>query len=223
MNAPRKRRPRVDGDRYYTPKWMAEQMARLVVPAAFEGASGWLGPLGRRPRLVLEPSCGLGALSTAYRKFDGAAVIETVDPDPRSVAAEKRTLEYYATMFQRDAERRPFDLGIMNPPYGLAIEHIGITLDLCDRVVALLRAGFLSSQKRAGFFEEHPPCGVFIIPNRPSFDFPADYLAKYPVEEFGPIGSDSADYVWVAWDQTNPAPVTHLHWLPTVDIGSRRD
>ena len=71
---------------------------------------------------------------------------------------------------------------LSNPPYSLAKEFIEQALSFTERVAYLLRINFLADGRnaRAGFAEKHKP-GVFVLPNRPSFNG---------------WGSDGTEYAW---------------------------
>jgi hypothetical protein len=76
----------------------------------------------------------------------------------------------------------PQVLILSNPPYCLAQEFIEHGLRWATRVAYLLRINFLADGRgvRCGFAEKHNP-GVFVLPNRPSFDG---------------HGSDGTEYAW---------------------------
>jgi hypothetical protein len=73
-------------------------------------------------------------------------------------------------------------LTLSNPPYSLAQRFIEQGLAFTTRVVYLLRLNFLADGRydRRGFAEKYKP-GVFVLPNRPSFDG---------------WGSDGTEYAW---------------------------
>ncbi len=83
-----------------------------------------------------------------------------------------------------------------------------------------MRQGFLSSARRAAFFRENPPTHVFNLTNRPAFDVP-DWVLADPEYDWKEGQTDSADYVFVCWDQTNPQE-TRLVWLPDVPAKERK-
>lgn len=71
---------------------------------------------------------------------------------------------------------------LSNPPYSKAQQFIEQGLAYTKRVAYLLRLNFLADGRkgRAGFAEKHKP-GVFVLPNRPSFDG---------------WGTDGTEYAW---------------------------
>lgn len=204
MTAKNVKRPSLPMDTYFTPPWLARQCCEIVLPEVCE------------PHLILEPSAGQGVFLECLREAYPSAALYGLDVDPgqyewpceglRGDFLGPDSVEALSALAQRHGVDR-FDLIIGNPPYTFALEFIERSLALADNVVFLLRQGFLSSARRHGFFQEHCPSHVFIVPHRPSFT--------------GDNRTDSADYCVVAWMRGVGAPTT-LHWLPLVPKEIRR-
>jgi hypothetical protein len=83
--------------------------------------------------------------------------------------------------------KKPYlaDIIITNPPFSLAQEFLEKSLANASCTVYLLRLNFLGSQKRAAFWQQHPPTHLFVLSRRPSFTG---------------NGTDATEYAWFVWD-----------------------
>jgi predicted RNA methylase len=201
-----KKRTKLPGDPYYTPRWAVRQCLIEVV-----GHGG--------VRSILEPCFGDAGLLRELRLYWPKAHIVAMDKDDTCLGAA-RTHANWA--FKRDFLRHSFDsdakfdLIVTNPPFSFAREFIEKSLTVADRVVMLVRQGFMSSVERSAFFRENPPAYVYLLPNRPSFRLP-EWATDYEGwEDPGNWGGDSADYCWMEWDQASDFNLTHLRWLRPV-------
>lgn len=116
---------------------------------------------------------------------------------------------------------------VTNPPFSLALEFCKRALMNSPQVFMLLRLGFLASEERRKFWQQHPASALFILCKRPNFVMsvkcdgfprtladtiaPCGYKAMLPVDSVrqkncpkcgGAVKistSDSADYAWVYW------------------------
>lgn len=113
----------------------------------------WADP---RPGMrVLEPSAGAGAFVTPLLTYQGVSV-EALEIDPEwshkliDDHQYSRNLTVHTADFLQWSPKTKFSLGILNPPYegGQDLGHVTHALDLCDRVIALVRLNFLSSEER---------------------------------------------------------------------------
>jgi predicted RNA methylase len=136
---------------------------------------------------VLEPGAGRGAivrelLASAGRK---PGRIDAIELDHERASALRETgVDVFCEDFLAPSDRGSYSLAIMNPPYALAMPFIEAAVACSDTVCALLRLGFLASQKRACWHRAHP-CDVYVLPRRPSFTTDGK--------------TDSADYAWMIW------------------------
>lgn len=194
MSAKNRKGPSDTHDAYQTPKWAVRQCLEHIV----------LKYCITTPRTILEPSAGRGNVVDGARLFYPEAKIFAID---KYVSGEWENADFSTTMDFLDADdgnvKREFDLVIGNPPYSLAQEFIELSCSMGHVVIFLLRIAFMASGKRAEFWERHPPSGVWVHPNRPSFSN---------------RGTDSADYAWFVWQPTEP--IDHrkpmIYWLPTM-------
>ena len=139
-------------DFYATPAWAT----RVILPRLGE------------PDRILEPCAGAGAIVTECRRQWPDATIDAVELDADRCAA----IEGADHALCRDWLGMPYQgrhsLIVTNPPFKLALPFIERALVLADTVAMLLRLNFLGSQKRAPFWRQNP-CGVYVLPKRPSF------------------------------------------------------
>lgn len=211
-NRGKKKKKKIEGDRYYTPDWLVQQCIQHVLPVICL----------RPPATILEPNAGTGQFVKALRKRYEKSVIVAVDlmppnEDPWPEADESIFGDY----LQIPLAPNSFDLAVGNPPFEPAMRMIEHCLSQSKRLVYLVRQGFLSTPKRGSFFRKHRPSHVFIVANRPAFDVPPEVLLD-PEYDWTEGGTDSADYCFVCWDQTRPAQATMLEWLPDVPIDIRK-
>ncbi len=98
-----------------------------------------------RGQRVLEPSAGDGAL---VRAMPLNVRITAYDIDPEMTARlcliEHPTLDVRQGDFTKVSLVQPYDVAIMNPPYGEGADgiHVNHALKLATRVIALVRANF---------------------------------------------------------------------------------
>jgi len=212
--------------RYYTPQWCVDQCFEHVVPNLIES----------EPVAMLEPGAGRGAFVKGIREWYGdAPIVHAVDLDPQVGPWTGADLSWHADFLEFTGAPLPseedkiiqavrakqngvdpktryfggisYDLIAGNPPYDFALDFIQKGITISRALVFILRQGFLASAKRAKFFREHPPYGVWNIPHRPSFTDDGH--------------TDTADYCWVGWRRGYQGD-TRLHWLPEVPVELRK-
>jgi hypothetical protein len=184
MSATGRGAERAEADYYPTPAWCTQRLlAATNLPTG-----DWL-----------EPSAGSGHI---------VRVIQAMRPDVRLATVELRPecrpglaalkVPPLADDFLRFRPARGFHVCIGNPPYLLAQEFVEQALTLAERVVFLLRIGFLESQKREAFYRRVGMPDVMVLPERPSFD------GK---------GTDATAYAWFHWkrDRTQEGKVHILY------------
>lgn len=104
---------------------------------------------------VLEPSAGAGAFVTPLLDHRGV-IVEALEVDPEWSHKLEKDHQYPSDLtvhtedFLQWKPEVTFDLAIMNPPYedGQDMQHVVHALNLCQRVVALVRLNFLASEER---------------------------------------------------------------------------
>ena len=102
------------------------------------------------PHRIWEPACGRGAIVKVLR----AAGHEVVATDLVDYGIPITAPGYYRVDFliERHAPEGTQAI-VTNPPFKLAEEFVEHALDLCPRVVMLLRLAFLESDRRTGILE----------------------------------------------------------------------
>jgi len=184
------------GDTYYTPDALARGLVSTLQPYIGSGQT------------ILEPHAGGGAFVRALRhQFPGVEVIAG-DADPFAPA-----FWYFDEIHMFDGDfmdarstRDAVDWIVGNPPFSDAEEHASKAIGIAREGVAfLLRLGFMSSQKRRAFWEEHPPASVHVLSERPSFTGG---------------GTDKYDYAWITWRRGYRGPAA-LSWLSWREGGRR--
>ena len=96
---------------------------------------------------------------------------------------------------------------LTNPPFKLAEDFVRKGIEEAETAVFLLRLGFMGSESRFPLWSEHPPDGICVLPNRPSF--------KHGT-------TDSAYYAWYVWLRGSQSPAPTLTWLPLVSRERRQ-
>ena len=156
-------------DFYRTPAHAVESLFQAVKP----------------PAPTLDPCAGDGGLIRAAVQLPGrmAHRFAGVEIDPLLVAAARE--DGLPVVFGDGLERSwRGEHVLMNPPYNNALAWVqkGVEAATCS---ALVRLGFLATQKRLAFWQNSPPTAVVILSRRPSFRSDGK--------------TDSADYCWVHW------------------------
>lgn len=212
-NRGKKKKKKVEGDRYYTPKWLVRQCVDHILPILCL----------RPPETILEPCAGTGRFVEQLRAryLDAKIACNDLMPPPGADPWPDADHSRFGDYLEMNLPPTTVDLTISNPPFGPALAIIEHALSHSKRVIMLLRQGFLSTEVRAEFFRLHRPAYVFIVANRPAFDVPPEVLIE-PEYEWVEGQTDSADYCFVCWDLTTPTETTYLEWLPPVPLDERK-
>ena len=91
---------------------------------------------------------------------------------------------------------------VTNPPYKLAEEFVQHAMDLCPRVVMLLRLAFLESERRRDILENRGLARVHVFRNR----LPMMHRDQWQ----GPKASSATPFAWYCWDRAHTG-------LPTIN------
>lgn len=168
MSATGRGAKRQEADFYPTPSYCVARLLQYVQL-----------PPGR----WLEPSAGEGAIIRAVkaRRTDIVWTAVEMREECRVDLTACADVVSIADFREWRPDGRPFELVLGNPPFTLASRFISHALEVGERVVFLLRIGFLASEKRCSFFRKVGVPDIHIIPDRPSFTG---------------TGSDATDYAW---------------------------
>ena len=102
------------------------------------------------PQFIWEPACGRGAIVNVLR----AAGHDVVATDLVNYGAPITPPGYFGIDFLMERKAPEGTEAIVtNPPFKLADEFVAHALDLCPRVIMLLRLAFLESERRRGILE----------------------------------------------------------------------
>jgi hypothetical protein len=91
---------------------------------------------------------------------------------------------------------------VTNPPFKLADEFVAHALDLCPRVVMLLRLAFLESERRAAILENRGLARIHVFARR----LPMMHRDQWA----GPKVNSGMAFAWFCWDRNHAG-------LPTID------
>jgi hypothetical protein len=170
-------------DFYATPRWCTESMLGSSAPPSDAG-------------LILEPSCGDGAILDLLREWSPTPVVG-YDIDPgRLNEARRRGHDAILADFLSLGGLLETVWIVGNPPFSLAQEFVEHALRIAppgSRVTFLLRLAFLSSQGRAHLYSGSAGFRhLGVLGRRPSFT-PGG-------------GTDSSDYGWFTWEVGHRGP-----------------
>jgi hypothetical protein len=151
------------------------------------------------PHYIWEPAAGRGAivdvLRAAGHRVLASDLIDYGDPT------------HFA---RRDFLLEPLPPGceaiVTNPPFKLAEEFIAHALDLCPRVVMLLRLAFLESERRCAILENRGLARVHVFRKR----LPRMHRAGWT----GRRSTSAVCYAWFCWHRghSGPAAINRISW-----------
>ena len=150
----------------------------------------------RLPHYLWEPAAGRGAIVKVLREYGHIVLAsDLVDyGEPSHFARRDFLMEF----------ELPHSCGciVTNPPFKLAEEFVAHALDLCPRVVMLLRLAFLESERRADILERRGLARVYVFGKR----LPMMHRDGW---EGRKVNSGMA-FAWFVWDREWHGP-TELH------------
>lgn len=151
------------------------------------------------PETIWEPACGPGSIVRVLRAA-GHQVYATDLVDYASPDQDNHGWDFLS--------ERQLPIGVQaivtNPPFKNASEFVLHALDLCPRVVMLLRLAFLESTKRAPILDGGHLARVHVFRNR----LPMMHRDGWT----GPKVSNPTAFAWFVWDRNHSGP-TELHRL----------
>jgi hypothetical protein len=152
------------------------------------------------PDVIWEPACGPGSIVRVLRAA-GRQVYATDLVDYSSSDQDNHGWDFLS--------ERQLPIGVQaivtNPPFKNAGEFVAHALELCPRVVMLLRLAFLESQKRTPILDSGHLARVHVFRKR------LPMMHRHGWE--GPTNSNSGmAFAWFCWDREHKGP-TELHRL----------
>jgi hypothetical protein len=148
------------------------------------------------PQYIWEPACGPGRIVNVLRSAGhtvvGSDLVDYGDPT-----------HFYRRNFLSESKAPDrCQVILTNPPYKLANQFVAHALELCPRVVMLLRLAFLESSRRNAILDGGRLARVHVFRNR----LPMMHRAGWN----GPRATSSIPFAWFSWDIAHKGPPT-LH------------
>jgi 16S rRNA G1207 methylase RsmC len=168
---------RPNDDFYVTPEYCTE----AIIPHL------------KKPKILLEPACGDGAMTKIFKKHWPDVKIYGFELNQeRAKLADIELLgDNFLTKESLEIGKKLApDLIITNPPFKHALEFVQQSLKMVapdGKVIMLLRLNWLGSQKRAEFLKHNTP-SVYVLPKRPRFTG----------------NGDSCEYGWLSFSNQIP-------------------
>ena len=153
------------------------------------------------PDVIWEPACGPGAIVRVLRQH-GHTVYATDLVGYDSPDQDKSGWDFLME------QRLPLGVQaiVTNPPFKNAGEFVTHALELCPKVVMLLRLAFMESQKRTPILDGGHLARVHVFRNRLPM-MHRDGQGTKPTER---QNSSALAFAWFVWDQYHQGP-TELH------------
>jgi hypothetical protein len=158
------------------------------------------------PHRIWEPACGPGRIVKVLRGAGHEVIAgDLVDYGcPMSFKGIDFLME---TRTPHNAE-----MILTNPPYKLAGEFVAKALDLCPRVIMLLRLAFMESERRRPILDNGHLARVHVFRKR----LPMMHRAGWE----GRKANSGMAFAWFVWDRAHSGP-TELHrisWEATKEM-----
>jgi hypothetical protein len=169
-------------DLYETPEVAVESLLRIE----------------QLPHSIWEPACGPGAIARVLRRH-GHDVWAT---DLVNYSSRDQDDYGYDFLLFPWANDRPFDAIVTNPPFKLAQEFVAKALELCPKVVMLLRLAFMESERRRPILDNGKLARVHVYRKR----LPMMHRAGWE----GRKANSGMAFAWFVWDREHEGP-TELH------------
>lgn len=145
------------------------------------------------PHVIWEPACGPGAIARVLRAH-GHVVYATDLVDYQSPDQDEAGWDFLL--------ERQLPIGVeaivTNPPFKIADRFITHALDLCPRVVMLLRLAFYESERRTPILDSGHLARVLVYRKR----LPMMHRAGCE----GRKASNGIVFAWFVWDRTHDGP-----------------
>jgi hypothetical protein len=152
------------------------------------------------PHRLWEPAAGRGAIVNVLRAAGHEVLAsDLVDyGDPTHFARRDFLLERKAP--------DGCELVLTNPPYKLAGEFVEHALNLCPRVIMLLRLAFMESERRTGILEGRGLARIHTFRKR----LPMMHRAEWQ----GPKANSGMAFAWFIWDRahTGATSIDRISW-----------
>jgi hypothetical protein len=155
------------------------------------------------PHRIWEPACGRGAIVNVLRAH-GHEVVAT---DLVDYGIPITAPGYYRVDFLLEHKTpNGCEAIVTNPPFKLANEFVEHALELCPRVVMLLRLAFLESERRSPILDSGTLARVHIFRKR----LPTMHRDGWS----GRKANSGMAFAWFCWDRGHhgPATINRISW-----------
>lgn len=158
------------------------------------------------PDVVWEPACGPGSIVRVLRGA-GIRVIAT-DLVDYGCPDSNANIDF---LMERKAPEGCRAI-VTNPPFKLAVEFVERSLELCPKVVMLLRLAFLESERRTPILDQGHLARVHIFKNR----LPMMHRAGRGTQ-VAKTNSSAMAFAWFVWDREHVGPtvLSRIAWEPS--------
>lgn len=150
------------------------------------------------PTAIWEPACGPGSIARVLRQH-GHVVYATDLVDYDSPDQDQSGWDFLM--------ERQLPIGVeaivTNPPFKNAQAFVEKALDLCPKVVMLLRLAFIESQRRSNILDSGTLARVHVFRNR----LPMMHRDGWGGKK---LTASGLPFAWFVWDRDHHGP-THLH------------
>lgn len=148
----------------------------------------------RLPHFIWEPACGPGSIVRSLRAF-GHNVVATDLVDYGCPSSQS------GIDFLMERKAPPLVQAIVtNPPFKLAGEFVERGLELCPRVIMLLRLAFLESKRRTSILDGGHLASVLVFKNR----LPMMHRGGWDGNKSG----SAMAFAWFLWSRDHKGPTT---------------
>ena len=148
------------------------------------------------PKRIWEPACGPGAILSVLRAHGhdvlASDLVNYGDP----------TCFYQRDFLLEHKLPKGCECILTNPPFSLAEEFVEHALELCPRVIMLLRLAFLESERRSRILDTGALARVHVFRKR------LPMMHRHGWE--GRRASSAMAFAWFCWDRSHNGPPT-LH------------
>jgi len=153
------------------------------------------------PPRIWEPACGPGSIVKVLR----AVGHEVYASDLHAYDEAHAQLDFLKVKFEVDFP----GVILTNPPYQHAQAFVEKALELCPKVIMLLRLAFLESNKRTKILEQSGLVRVHVFRNR----LPMMHRRGWN----GPKASSAIPFAWFVWERGYKGPIAldRISWEPS--------
>jgi len=158
------------------------------------------------PHRIWEPACGPGAIVRELRA--GGHAVTASDLVDCGCKGQTADADFLAATAAPDG----VDCIVTNPPFKDAGAFVARALELCPRVIMLLRLAFLESERRRPILENGTLARVHVFRNR----LPMMHRDGWE----GPKTTSTTAFAWFVWDRSHRGPTAmhRISWRAPVTL-----